>query len=78
MPRMSWAPVAANGTWYCERKEFRLPESFICRTEERARACALALNAIEGINRVTFADTDEGIEICDKDGQMYVLVRPPL
>lgn len=72
---MTWAPVAANGTWYCERKEFRIPESFICRTEERATACALALNAIEQINRVTFAATDEGAEICDTDGHVYVVVR---
>jgi hypothetical protein len=72
---MTWSAKAANGTWYCFREEFRIPENFICRTEERARACALALNAIERINRVTFGNSDEGIEICDSEGRAHVLVR---
>jgi len=72
---MTWAPKAANGTWYCERAEFRLPESFICRTEARAIVAALLLNALEAITVVTFVETDEGTEVCGKTGRPHILVR---
>lgn len=54
----AWRAEKRNGLWYCIRDGFRIPESFICKSESQATAAADALNMIASDRYVTVALTE--------------------
>lgn len=44
---VKWIIEQHNGFWYCVRNAFRVRDSFLCRNERHAQACADYLNIVD-------------------------------